>query len=669
MGVSTTKHGLGANGDKTDFDVAIVGAGLSGLCMGIKLQDAGIDSFVILEKASEVGGTWRDNTYPGCACDVQSHLYSYSFASNPSWSRRFAPWHEILDYVLRVTDKYGLRSKIRFNHEVCSATFDERRGAWTLRTKNGDSLTAGAFVLGTGPLHVPLIPEIPGLQNFQGKTFHSARWDHDYDLRGKRVASIGTGASAIQYVPEIAPQVEQLYVFQRSAPWILPKPDRPYSELEQLLFHLSPQLRKLHRAWLYARNEIRVVPVMHPRFARLFEQIAKRHLQSNIEDPALVTKLTPDYTIGCKRVLLSNNYYQVFNRPNVELVTDALAEIRGNAVVSADGVARTVDAIIFGTGFQADPRDHLSGLAIRGIGGEDLQTHWARAPEAYLGISVSGFPNMFTLVGPNTGLGHNSLLYMIESQVHYVMECLRLLEQKKAKYMDVRPGPLRRFNEELEGKLEHTVWTTGCKSWYTQEDGKNIAIWPGFSFSYRDRTRRVRSGHYEWISREETASDESGVMSKTEICTEIDIAAPPSVVWSALTDFSGFHRWNPMVTRAEGAAAEGSTARLHYRSHVGLPLRFDVRITRAKPERELRWVGSRLGISGEHYFHLSPTERGTHVTHGEVFRGPLAGPLGSLFRDQIPVFEAFNRALKGVAEDRSAGAVGAAMGGRAPDRP
>lgn len=651
---------------RPDFDVAIVGAGLSGLCMGIKLQDAGTHSFVILEKASEVGGTWRDNTYPGCACDVQSHLYSYSFDANPSWSHKFAPWHEILDYVLRVTDRHHLRSHIRFDQEVCGAKFDEGKGTWTLRTKHGDTVTARALVLGTGPLHVPLIPDIPGLEKFRGKTFHSARWAHDYTLRGKRVASIGTGASAIQYVPEIAPEVEQLYVFQRSAPWVLPKPDRPYTALERLLFYAFPPLRKLHRAWLYVRNEVRVLPIMNPRLARIFEQAARSYLKHTVEDPSLVEKLTPDYTIGCKRVLLSNDYYQVFNRPNVELVTDALTEIRENSVVSADGVERPVDAIIFGTGFQADPRDYLSALSIEGIGGEDLLTHWAEGPEAYLGISVAGFPNMFELVGPNTGLGHNSLLYMIESQVHYVMECLRLLDDKNAKYMDVRPGPLRRFNEELEHKLEDTVWTSGCQSWYTQEDGKNIAIWPGFSFRYRARTRHVNPDHYVWVTRKNATGVRSETMSETEIRTEIDIAAPPSVVWSALADFSGFVRWNPMVTAADGTAVEGSTARLHYRSHIGLPLRFEVRITRAEPERELRWVGSRLGISGEHYFELFATGRGTRLVHGEVFRGPLAGPLGFLFRAQIPVFEAFNRALREVAEEQLTGA--AAKGGTALSR-
>jgi cation diffusion facilitator CzcD-associated flavoprotein CzcO len=489
-----------------DFQVAIVGSGFSGLCMGIKLKEAGIDSFVILEKASEVGGTWRENTYPGCACDVQSHLYSYSFEGNPNWSHKFAPWNEIQDYILDLTDKYELRPHIRFNHKVREAVFDEEDGLWRIRTDNGDMVTANAFVLGTGPLHVPLIPDIRGLDSFKGKVFHSSQWAHDYDFKGKTVVSIGTGGSAIQYVPEVAPQAKRLHVFQRTAPWILPKPDRPYRELERTLFRHSSLLRKLHRGWLYVRNEARVLPIMNPPLAKLLEKAAMLYVRHCVDDPALVEKLTPDYTIGCKRVLLSNNYYQVFNRPNVELVTEALTEVREHSVVTKDGLERPVDAIILGTGFHADPRNYLNELTIKGLGGRDLLEHWAPGPEAYLGISVPGFPNLFELVGPNTGLGHNSLIFMIESQVRYIVQCLKLLEKRDAKYMDVRHDRLRRYNEELEHRLEDTVWTSGCKSWYTQEDGKNIAIWPGFSFRYRARTRTVNPDHYVWTPRGETAT-------------------------------------------------------------------------------------------------------------------------------------------------------------------
>lgn len=474
--------------------------------MAIQLKQAGIDSFVILEKADEVGGTWRENTYPGCACDVQSHLYSYSFEGNANWSHKFAPWNEIQDYILDCTDKHGLRQHIRFGHRAIEAVFDEDDQRWRIRADNGNTITANAFVLGTGPLHVPLIPDIPGLDNFKGKVFHSSQWAHDYDLRGKTVASIGTGGSAIQYVPEVAPQAKRLYVFQRSAPWILPKPDRPYRDLERILFRLSPLLRKLHRGWLYVRNEVRVLPIMNPRLARALERVAKLYLRRCVDDPALIEKLTPDYTIGCKRVLISNNYYQVFNRPNVELVTEALVEVREHSVIARDGAERSVDAIILGTGFHADPRDYLTELTIKGLRERDLLDQWAGGAEAYLGISIPGFPNMFELVGPNTGLGHNSLIFMIESQVHYIVECLKLLERMGARSMDVRESQVRRFNEELEQKLEDTVWTSGCKSWYTQADGKNIAIWPGFSFRYRMRTRSVNPDDYVFTPRQGTAS-------------------------------------------------------------------------------------------------------------------------------------------------------------------
>jgi len=486
--------------------VAIVGAGFSGLCMAIKLKEAGIDSFVILEKASEVGGTWRENTYPGCACDVQSHLYSYSFEGNPNWSHKFAPWNEIQAYILELTDKHELRPHIRFDHKVREAVFDEDEGLWHIGTENGDTVAANAFVLGTGPLHVPLVPDIPGLDSFKGKIFHSSKWAHDYALQGKTVASIGTGGSAIQYVPEVAPLAKRLHVFQRTAPWILPKPDRPYREFERTLFRLSPVLRKLHRGWLYMRNEARVLPIMNPPLAKLLERVAMLYVRHCVDDPALVEKLTPDYTIGCKRVLLSNNYYQVFNRPNVELVTDALTEVKEHSLVTKDGVERPVDAIILGTGFHADPRNYLDELSIKGLGGRDLLEYWAPGPEAYLGISVPGFPNLFELVGPNTGLGHNSLIFMIESQVRYIVRCLKLLQKREAKYMDVRRDRLRRYNEELERRLEDTVWTSGCKSWYTQEDGKNIAIWPGFSFRYRARTRTVNPHHYVWTPCVETTT-------------------------------------------------------------------------------------------------------------------------------------------------------------------
>lgn len=288
-------------------EVAILGAGFGGLCMAIKLREAGNDNFVILEKGAEVGGTWRDNHYPGCACDVQSHMYSYSFESKADWSKRYAPWNEIQDYILQCTQKYGIRPFIRFNAEVIGASFDSGTGRWTLTTRNGDTISARYFVVASGPLHVPHIPSIPGLDKFKGKLFHSAQWDHSYDLTGKNVVSIGTGGSAIQYVPEIAPEVKQLYVFQRSPAWVIPRDERTYSELEKKVFAMSPLVRKLYRARLYWSNESRVWPIFNPTIARTLQNLAKAFIRLQVKDPQVAKKLTPDYTIGCKRVLISNN--------------------------------------------------------------------------------------------------------------------------------------------------------------------------------------------------------------------------------------------------------------------------------------------------------------------------------------------------------------------------
>lgn len=490
-----------------DVDVVILGAGFSGLCMAIKLKEAGINSFVILEKASEVGGTWRDNTYPGCACDVQSHLYSYSFEGNPDWSESYAGWQEIQDYILRCTDKYQLRSSIHFNRVVNEAVFDQASGCWNIRASGGARYKAKAFIMGSGPLHVPAIPKINGLDKFKGKVFHSAQWDHRYDLKGKNVVSIGTGGSAIQYVPEIAPEVKQLYVFQRTPAWVLPRNERKYSKLEKQLFRRFPMMRKLHRARLYLTNEARVLPIFHPALAKSLSRFAKWHINSSLNDAELAKKLTPDYTIGCKRVLISNKYYPTFNRENVELVTDGIAEIKENSIVTRDGKERPVDAIILGTGFVADPRKYMKDFTLKGLNGRSLLEQWEQGAESYYGINVAGFPNLFQMVGPNTGLGHNSIIYMIECQVHYIIESLKLLKKKNARYMDLREDAMVAFNEEITKALENTVWNSGCTSWYTQEDGKNFTIWPGTTLSYRARTRQVNPEHYYW----DVASDEADV--------------------------------------------------------------------------------------------------------------------------------------------------------------
>jgi len=479
----------------SEFPVVIVGAGFSGLAAGILLKRAGIESFTIVEKDVGVGGTWRANTYPGAACDVQSHLYSFSFEPNPGWSRSYGPQQEILAYLERCARKYGLMPHMRFGTEVTGAEFDEARGLWTVHTTRGD-LPARALVLGNGALHLPSYPEIPGLREFEGPAFHSARWDHDVDLTGKRVAVIGTGASAIQFVPQIAPRVAQLHLFQRTPPWIMPKPDREMSARERWLMEHVPGAHWARRTRLYWRLESRVFPLIYdtPRISAYAESIARKFLASQVADPALRAQLTPDYRIGCKRVLLSNDYYPALTRPNVELVTDGIASVGPRGVRTRDGREREVDAIILGTGFRV--ADYLSKMRIVGRGGRDLNETWREQLASYLGITVSGFPNLFLLMGPGTGLGHNSMIFMIEAQARYAVQSIASIARSGVSFMDVRPEVQRAFTDELERKNASTVWSSGCSSWYRTANG-GLVTWPGFTFDYWRRTRRVDWADYE----------------------------------------------------------------------------------------------------------------------------------------------------------------------------
>jgi len=481
-----------------EFEVAILGAGFGGLCMGIKLLAAGIGNFVILEKGREVGGTWRDNTYPGAACDVQSHLYSYSFDGKADWSQRYAGWREIEDYILATTRKHGLQPYIRFGKTVNSAHFDAAAACWTVGLESGESVTARHFVLAAGPLHRPQIPQLPGLETFRGRVFHSAQWDHGCDLQGKRVASIGTGASAIQYCPEIAPVVEKLHVFQRTAAWVMPRDTRTYSAAARRRYARFDWWRKLHRARLYWANESRVWPIFHPAVARALQRVVTQRIRRQVKDRRLADALTPAYTLGCKRILISNDWYPMFNRPNVELVTAGIREVREHSIVTTDGLERPVDCIILGTGFIVDPRIYMQHFPVTGLPGHTLQSDWQAGAEAYYGISVAGYPNLFQLVGPNTALGHNSIIFMIECQVRFVMECLREMTSREADWLDVTAGAQRHFNERVQKALEGTVWSSGCASWYQTPDGRNFTIWPWSTWRYWLQTRKVETEHYRF---------------------------------------------------------------------------------------------------------------------------------------------------------------------------
>ena len=475
--------------------VAIIGTGFAGLGMAIALRRAGLTDFVVLEKAGEVGGTWRDNSYPGCACDVESHLYSFSFAPNPRWSRRFAPQAEILEYLRACARRFGVLPHIRFHQEVRQARFDEADGSWEIRTADA-TWRARVLISALGGLSTPSLPAIDGLGDFSGRCFHSQAWDHTCDLAGKRVAVIGTGASAIQIVPAIAPRVARLDLYQRTPPWILPRRDRRFARPARALLERLPLAGRLLRASIYCRLEARALSfTVAPELLELGERAARAHLARQVPDPALRRALTPDYALGCKRVLLSDDYYPAVGRRNVELITDPIRAIEGDRIVTTGGRARAVDAIILATGFRATS-PIPPGLFL-GSGGRDLTDVWADGPEAYKGTAVAGFPNLFFLVGPNCGLAHSSMVLMIESQIAYVMDALRVMRARRLSRVEVSPAAQAAFNQALQARLGDKVWSTGgCKSWYLHESGKNVALWPGFTWQFRRLTRRFDADSY-----------------------------------------------------------------------------------------------------------------------------------------------------------------------------
>ena len=476
------------------IDIAIIGSGFSGLGTAIRLKQEGVEDFIVLERAEDLGGTWHANTYPGCACDVPSHLYSFSFAPNPSWTRTYSEQPEIHDYLRRCADRFGIRPHIRFGHGLEGARWNGESKRWDLETEGGP-FSARVLIAGTGPLFEPKLPDLPGLDGFEGVTFHSARWNHDHDLRGERVASIGTGASAIQLVPEIQPEVERLYVIQRTPPWVFPHSSRATTRFERRLYGLLPAAQRLVRGAIYASREIAVLGfVKNPRLMGIAERISRSHMRKQISDPELLGKVTPDYTIGCKRILPSNKWYPALAEPNVELVTSGIKEVRPRSIVTEDGVERQVDTIIFSTGFQVT--EMPVGKFVRDAEGRSLDDVWKGSPRAHLGTTVAGFPNFFLLLGPNTGLGHSSMVYMIESQIAHVMQALRTMRERGADTVEVRPDAEERFNEDIEQRLEGTVWNTGCASWYMDRNGRNATLWPDWTWRFRRRASSFDPADY-----------------------------------------------------------------------------------------------------------------------------------------------------------------------------
>jgi cation diffusion facilitator CzcD-associated flavoprotein CzcO len=482
----------------TTTRIAIIGAGHSGICMGMLLKRAGIDDFVILEKAATLGGTWRDNTYPGASCDAPSFLYSFSFAQKTDWSRRFAWQPELLGYTAECALNAGLLPHCRFNAEVTAARFDEARSLWRVDLAGGEAIEADFLVTGVGQLHRPSVPDLPGRGDFAGPQFHSARWDHSVELTGKRVAVIGNAASAVQFVPQIAPLAERLTVFQRSANWLLPRKDRLYSPRLHRLMGRWPWLAKLRHDWQwFFFGEMMLTPLM--KRVRIAQWAARRrslmHLRRQVGDPSLRAKLVPDYPIGARRVLFNDDYYPALGRRNVRLVTDPVERIEATGVRTRDGELHEADVMVYATGFKAT--EFLATVQVTGLGGCALSEEWRRGAHAYLGVTVSGFPNFFMLYGPNTNLGHNSILVMIEAQAGYIVQAVLRMRAEGARRLDVRREVMDEYNLRLARDLEKSVWADAKSSWYKLADGTITNNWPHGTIRYRRLLRTVDFADYE----------------------------------------------------------------------------------------------------------------------------------------------------------------------------
>lgn len=475
--------------------VAIIGAGMSGLCLGMQLKRAGNHNFTIFEKSDALGGTWRDNIYPGAACDVPAFSYCFSFEQKTDWSAKWAPQPEILAYLEHCAQKYQIGPHFRFGVEIAAARFDEQSGVWRLRSSGGESFEAEVLVSGVGQLNRPALPEIPGLRHFAGQSFHSARWPRDCDLSGQRVAVIGNAASAVQFTPHVARQAAQLHIFQRSANWIMPQQNRQFSAAEKRRFARSKLRTRLYRWWTWASFEMRWPMFRGNRWlSRLVRSAALGHLRNQVRDPALRKHLVPDYPIGGKRMLILDDYYPILSRDNVELVTQPIERITSDSVVTRDGRARPVDVLILATGFRTT--EFLTPMRIEGLSGRTLQNEWREGAQGYLGICVAGFPNFFMMYGPNTNLGHNSIIFMIECQTRYIMGCLRALQKRGLKYLNLRREVMEDFNQRLQSELQRTIWAAPERSWYKDDKGRITNNWSGSTARYWWRTRRARLGAF-----------------------------------------------------------------------------------------------------------------------------------------------------------------------------
>lgn len=484
--------------DTRVVNVLIVGAGFAGLGTAIRLQQAGVRDLVILERGSEVGGTWRDNQYPGAACDIPSNLYSYSFAQNPEWSRGFSGSREILGYVHQLVERFALAKLVRFNQNVTSLVFDEAAGHWNAHTAGGETHRARSVVMCQGPLSNSSWPKIAGLETYEGHKIHSARWDHSYDFSGKKVAVVGTGASAIQIVPELVKQAAQVKVFQRTPAWVMPRPDYTSPAWSKKLFARLPAAQTAFRELLYWVHESMAVGVVWTTpITSLFERLAKLYLHAEVKDAWLRRQLTPDFRLGCKRILISNDWYQALQAPNAKLVTWPIANLAPKGIRTVEGIEHQFDCIVFATGF--DVAKSGAPFPVTGLNGRQLNDEWSRGAQAYKSVSVSGYPNLFLTFGPNSGPGHNSALVYMEAQIDYIVEGVKKLLGENLKVLDVREDAQSRYNRGIQKRLRRTNWNSGCKSWYLTEDGYNATMFPGLATQFRAQMARFETQDYRAV--------------------------------------------------------------------------------------------------------------------------------------------------------------------------
>lgn len=486
------------------YDTLIVGAGFTGIGTAIKLVQAGVDDFIILDRADRVGGTWRDNTYPGAACDIPSLLYSFSFVKNPTWSRAYSPADEIRTHIEGMVETFGLGPKLQFGVEVNGLSFDEGGGVWTVNTKSRKTFRSRTVVLASGPLPDHKFPDIRGIDTYEGHKIHSAQWDHDYDFTGKRVAVIGTGASAVQIIPQLVRRAEFVKVFQRTPGWVLPRLDVATPPAAQTLFSKVPAAQQLARRALFWGHEVSATAlVWDSPLTGLVARLGKAHLRRQVKDPWLRRQLTPDFTLGCKRMLVSSDYYPALQRDNCKLIDWPIATMSPVGIRTSDGIEHHLDAVVFATGYDV----HLTGppYPITGTGGRSLGEEWAAGAQAFKSINATGYPNLFFMTGPNSGPGHNSLLVYVEGQIEYAVTAITTILREDLRYLDVRADVQRRHNERIQKRLTKTTWMTGCNSWYLTPDGYNASMYPGFATQYLRQMRDFRIGDYEAVPRDARA--------------------------------------------------------------------------------------------------------------------------------------------------------------------